>query len=53
MTVSTLDREPVQFADLSAILADDSDDYAVAGSGNWYEDMATADANSGAESMVE
>jgi len=29
-TVSTLDGEPIEFADSSAILADDADDYAVA-----------------------
>ena len=39
-TVSTLRREPVDFADSSAILADDSDRFAVAGLDNGYEDMA-------------
>jgi len=40
-TVSTLDGEPMQFTDSSAILADDADDYAVAGLKN--EDIAITD----------
>jgi len=41
--VSTLDGEPVEFTDSSAILADDIDDDTVSSLGEEYEDMATGD----------